>query len=607
MPLGNAALEVAAHAGGHLAGAGAAGPSGLISRTSSYGMNYLFRNLVPGPGELLDAYRRGLLSLTDVQKALGLHGIAFFPTGGQPDPGWLDEEKKAAKLWKAAYNAGRILPTDGELLVLWNRYILSQDQVEWYRQAKGWENAQIWGEYNRLRNDVPGPSDLVRFSVRHAFEPDLIQRFGFDAEKRDSLDWFHQQQGMGWNLLDDEHIRRWSRFNRDAGLSDARSFGEFQRAGFDRVTWADMYWWSHWVWPSPTQSYMFLQQLRPGRHRERFPNEEEHPQFTVEDLNYMLRGNDYPPSFRPLLRAISYRVPGFRQVRQMREQDVIDQQEHREMYRDMGYSLRDATNLEQSDYRKILDTRNAKMEREARGALEKAWELGAISDDEFFQRLEQSGLTREEAQQTLQLALATRRMQLLQRVQRHVHRQYIRGQITRTDAQTTLTNVGMEQTVVSTRLTEWDIELNGDVRLVSAQKAVKWACDGIIDLPSLVSRLRNLHYLEPDIEAWVAEAAQCVAGRAARAAAQRVRDERQRVRDLRRAIVEGRADIRWNQGQLARSGTQEQLANWYWQGLIPLGAVNERLTGLGYQPADIERHLLATKPGKPPGGQPRRD
>lgn len=602
-----AIAEAVAHGAGHVISSGTTGAHGPVGRISEYKWNDLYRNLIPDAGEIMEAYRRGYLLLSDAQSALSKHGIAFWPVGGEGTGGYSDTEQLCASWWKKIYLAHRKMPTDAEMLVLHNRGGLNADDLQWYWNRLGWEETSIRNLYQQLRYDIPGPSDLVRFSVRHVFEPDLIGRFGFNDEFNPILDIWHHGHGQQYPIFTGPFRKMVDQVGQEFGESGDSLAALYQRAGLPEPSWARAYWWSHWVWPSPTQSYMFLQQLRPGRHAERFPNEQEHPVFTVDDLNYLLRGNDYPPSFRPLLRAISYRVPGFRQVRQMREQNVIDEDEHREMYQDMGYSPRDARMLETSDYRKIQQTQRRAVEQAARGQLEKAYEIGAIDDTEFFQRLTELGMSDDNARAVLLLAQSTARMHRYERVIRLLHRQYIRGQITRTDASQTLNNVGMDQQKIQDYLNEWDIELNGDVRLISAQKAVKWACAGIIDIPSMISRLRNLHYLDPDIQAWVAEAVQCVAGRVAKAAAERVRQERQRVRDLRRAITEGRADIRWNQSQLARHGTQEQLANWYWQNLIPLGAVVERLSNLGWPMPDIEAHLAATKPGKPPGGQPRRD
>src|SRR5262249_41757924 len=305
----------------------------------------------------LDAVLRGAMTPEKAQTLLTIQGIPWVEKASQSYGSGVSAINQLAKLWSQVYRSKMLIPSPDESLRLLNRNAINTPTLDRMLRFNGMIDDDVQSVYKNLRFDIPGPSDLVRFSVRHVFEPDLIARFGFNDEFNEILDIWHHAHGQQYDIFTGPFKNLVNNVGREFGTTADELAQRYRTQGLPEPSWARAYWWSHWVWPSPTQSYMFLQQLRPGRHAQRFPEETEHPQFTATDLNFLLRGNDYPPQFRKYLRAISYRVPGLRQIRQLRTQDVIDDVEEREMWKDLGYNPRDAAKLEAMDAKMVKDSR----------------------------------------------------------------------------------------------------------------------------------------------------------------------------------------------------------------------------------------------------------
>src|SRR6516225_9683077 len=152
-------------------------------------------------------------------------------------------------------------------------------------------------------------------------------------------------------------------------------------------------------------------------------------------------------------------LTGFRQVRQLRQQEVIDEQEHVAMYQDMGYSPRDANNLQRSDFRVIRSAKRRAVEQQARSAFAKGYDLGAFDDGTFVQLLSRHGLTDQEARDTLELAAVDQRIDKFKFVVGQVRSQVLRGIIDLPTARQKLTTLGMAALRRDEYLSRWGLIL----------------------------------------------------------------------------------------------------------------------------------------------------
>jgi len=182
-----------------------------------------------------------------------------------------------------------------EYIDAWRKGYLSDTEFTNKLLALGYSREDINIFINQTKV-LPSVSDLIRMAVREAFSENVVRRFGYD-------------QDFPTEIL--EHTRK-------LGLSD---------------DWVRRYWFAHWELPSPTAGYEMLHRLRPNRSK---------VVFTKDDLETLLRVADYPPKFREALIAISYNPITRVDIRRMYKLGVIDAQEVKERYMDLGYTEEDA-------------------------------------------------------------------------------------------------------------------------------------------------------------------------------------------------------------------------------------------------------------------------
>jgi hypothetical protein len=136
----------------------------------------------------------------------------------------------------------------------------------------------------KLFYPIPSYPDLIRMAVREAFYPDYVEEYGLLAElPSEYMEWTAKQ-----------------------GLSE---------------TWAKHYWASHWELPSLLRGYEML-------HR---------GVIDEEQLNDLFMAQDVMPWWRDKLRAISYNPLTRVDVRRVYKMGIIDRDQVKRTYLDLGY------------------------------------------------------------------------------------------------------------------------------------------------------------------------------------------------------------------------------------------------------------------------------
>jgi hypothetical protein len=589
--------HAAIHAGSSITGA--------ISRPVEQSVNMLAGNDTPPPEALFHLGITGMIDERSMQEALLRHGVSV-TVAGDPQPGTaLGAQQWIQELWNQHYFAQQHLPSPTESLLLTNRGLFSISNLDRMLERQGYSDPRIREAISNLRYEVPGSSDLVRFSVRHVFEPDLISRLGYDDEFNRTLDFFHKLQGLNYPIFSGPFAKQYEEFVASVPGGKAVDAGSYAGYELQEPTWAQAFWWSHWVLPSPSQAYEMYFRLRPERNRSLDPPFARELEFGLDDLNLLLRANDYPPKLRPLLAAIAHRIPGIRFLRQLRATEVFDQKAVKELLLRQGYSDGDASVLAESVERNDRDQRRKGIEQQARGQIAKYWELGIIDRGQFKALLIEHGLTPGQADETVSLADLDLKFKRITKIIDFVRRQMIRGVINAAQAADQLRQAGLVQDRIALYIDDWNREVQGQHKTVSAQKAVQWACKGLINLQELQARLTNLGYHPQDIAGLIAEARVCQATLATRAAAaqekQVAASQRQLVQQQKaaaQAIVAARR-------QLAAHGSPSQLRKWFCHGHIGQPEVYSRLRFLGWPDEDILRLIsdCKTSTGGGKGGQ----
>ena len=220
--------------------------------------------------DLIQAHFRGLISASVLLDRLAKIGVA------PEDANWLIQ------------NSYRLMDVETLLRGLY-RGLLTQAEVVSELQKTGMP-ARAIDVMLRSARPIPGPSDLVRFSVREAYRDDVARAWGYDEEFP-------------------------AEFARDMALH-----------GFDPV-WATRYWRSHWELPSLSMGYEML-------HRRIISKGELSTLLKIQDIPSFWRDRLIQAAYSPLTRVDSRRMYGV---------GVLDRAGVKRAYRDLGY---DETNAE---------------------------------------------------------------------------------------------------------------------------------------------------------------------------------------------------------------------------------------------------------------------
>lgn len=560
-----------------------------VSRAVSTSSNFAAPTEVPDVATLLDLYIKGWIGKDQLRVFARGQGVALDldkqTNYGVNDPGIQNIENT----WIAVLESKQEFPTPQESFVLTNRGLFSVEILDNILSRHGFSNDLIRESMQNLRFEIPGSSDLVRFSVRHVFEPDLVERLGYNDEFRPVLDFWHKLQGLNYPLFSGPFAGQIASFEQSRGLQPGSFIESYARAGLEDPTWAQAYWWAHWVVPSASQAYEMYFRLRPDRNRAFDPPFARDLNFSLDDLNLNLRANDYPPRVRAALAAIAHRIPGIRFLRQLRATDVFTQKDVTELLLRQGYSPGDAAVLAESVERADRDARRKTIEQQAKGQLAKYWELGAIDSGQYRDLLIQHGFTARQADDTVTLADLDLKFKRLQKIIDFVRKQVVSGAINTTQAADQLRQAGVVNERIAAYLEDWDLEVKVKHREISAQKAVKWACQGLINLEQLQTRLQNLGYHPQDVDGLIAEARICQAGLATRAATQAAKQQAASARQLQRVQREAARAIVEARRQLASHGSPSQLRKWFCAGHLDQASLYSRLRYLGWPDEDITR------------------
>lgn len=574
---------------------------------------------VPTPHQLMHAHQKGWLTDRVYAQGAKLHGAAVgIPSASADGKIPLPSDPYEAS-WTGVYLASMETPTVRELMEIANRWSWPDDKLSAALRHNGFVFPYQRDKIANLRYDIPGPSDMVRFSIRHVFEPDLVKALGYDDEYLPALDVWHSFQGLNYPIWTGAMRDQVNIFELQHGLPVDGFAAMYAAQKVPEPTWARAYWWSHWVVPSPTQGYLMWQRLNPIRDGSKDGPEMRGLNFSYKDLELLLRANDYPPKWRALLAGISRPIPGVRFAREFRRNGVYDFNDLLNWAIRQGYAEADAFDIAQDIETWAQKAAQGKVRREGQAQIRQAYDLGLIDLQQAGQLATQWGVEPDDLGVFLAVAEQDRNNKRAAKVIRAVERQFLTGKVDQQGARNVLVQYGVNANAINDYLADWQVELVSRTRDVAAQKAIQWTCKGIISLAELDRRLTNLGYDAVDRAGMETEAAECQQNLLGKIAQQQVKAQEKTHRA--QVAIQRHACQVFQQArrQLASHGTPVQLRKWFCEGTVGSVEVFARLRYLGWTDPDITRLLADCQkgttspppvpgptviPGLPPAPQP---
>lgn len=479
-------------------------------------------------------------------------------------------------------------PAPGELLVMLNRDIITTGEADLYMQWLGFDNRES-GYLQKLRFEIPGPSDLVRFSVREVWDQNVVDEFGYDNEFPVEFTYWMRKQGLDWT-------------------EDVTGPGGQVIPG---VSWPRAYWRSHWNMISPSQSYEMLHRLRGNKADPatwRVPGVRP---WDIDDVRRVLKVDDYPEPFRDRLAAISYRVPTRVDTRRMLENGIIDRAEATEIFQDQGYRQVDAERLGLFAEQLATNKRLKQYQTGHRNHVLHAYRIGSMSRQDAAIQIFMLGLPSLEgftqfnalprpdqlllAEADVGVGLALDSVDLDQSAKlvdtavQSIRKGYLKRELTQTQTEIALANLGITQVRITEYIQLWAWQFAGRGKTYTASQILRYVTRGAMPPAVALPRLMALGYSAVDAMGMLGVAMVDYGIAQARAAQAVAATQKQGIAAAKSLIREVRRLLRESQADLAKHGTPAQLQRWLKRKLIPLAEFRLRLGVLGWPQADISR------------------
>jgi len=310
-------------------------------------------------------------------------------------------------------------------------------------------------ELRKLWEVIPSIQDIIYMSGKEAFEPDIIEHIGLDAEfPSEQVEWAKKQ-----------------------GIS---------------AEWMMKYWYAHWDQPSIQQGYEML-------HRQDVNN----PGNTIinmEELDMLFRIVEIPPFWRDKLTKIAYQPYTRVDVRRMHAVGVVSDEELIWAYRDQGYDIEHATKMAEFTVRY-----NMGAEKElTKGTILQAYNEKAIDANEAKTLLAGLDFPLALIEFTLAFEDYKQEKDFQDDLLDNIRDKYQNNLIEKKEAITQLNAIALPQKQISLLMDKWDIKLYKDRKLPSKTDISKWLLEKIIDDDNFKWRMAQLGYSYDQINHYLA-------------------------------------------------------------------------------------------------------
>lgn len=320
--------------------------------------------------------------------------------------------------------------------MLWLRGVLSDDEMFMRMRELGYTDTRI-KEIVQTWSLLPSPNDLFYMVAHEAFEPDIYQSMGLDAEfPVEQVEWLRKQ-----------------------GISEE---------------WARKYWIAHWEQPSIQQGYEMLHRGVIG----------------FEELNVLFKTVEIPPYWRDKLTAIAYQPYTRVDVRRMHDMGVLNDEEVFKAYKDLGYDDEKALNM----LRFTLEY-NAQNDKElTMSQIKSSYKERAIDKFEAMELLKGIGYSEDHADYLLTFEDYLQAKELQDDMIDNIRDRYQNNLSTLSESETALNQLGLPGAQIKVLLDKWSIKVYSDRKVPSKSDLSKFLRNGIIDSDQYRREMEKLGY-----------------------------------------------------------------------------------------------------------------
>lgn len=561
--------------------------------------NYNIPVVLPTAFDAWQAFASGNMSAARASHVMKIQGVSMSPEGlsasltgnlGGPTSGGYQG------LWREIFESKVSVASPGELLAMLNQEILTRQQFDARMKQQGfWWAPYVTEMVKAAQNRIPDPSDLVRFAVRDVWSPDVVNRFQYDAEFPALFKTFMGRMGF------------------DGAATDHKP-GE---APAGSPTWSQVFWRAHWANISPGQAYEMFQRLRPNRVADLQAIFPDLRAFTLEDLNTVLRVNDYPIPFRAQLAAIAYHKPRLVDIDRFYSDGAITEDEAYEYHLDLGYSPRDArlrTNWLATKKSKAISGDSKK---EAVKRIADLYEVGQLDRADAWSMLAEliTGMPMQEALNDnvrgFHVTLWEKHRRQISAILNNIdskqqlnnaklmlktwRSRYLRGMVNAGQLRVDMLRGGFQDAFITQFTNRLNTELAGGKLMLSTAKIRQLVVDGILPVETARKYLENLGWKNPELQYLIAQLQRDVELEQLRQAERDARDRRTQEETQMKLARMASQKRRQVVQRLNRQATPAALRRYFVHAVITESEYERELHRRGFTDASIKNILQDAK------------
>jgi hypothetical protein len=420
-----------------------------IKRSGEYLCNKNLPNAVPSIEDLLLMNYRGFLSESDLQKFFEYYGYD--------------------KLWLTGFDKiNRQYLSPHEYVQLYQREKISKGFLD--KMMKEIKCNDQLSQYQSIMEYFPTVPDLVRFAVREAYTPEVIQKFG--------------------NL--EELPQKFLVESKKAGLPEEQ---------------AKNYWASHWELPSMQMGFEMLHRTSDMK----LDNDADsitcpsgkvvYNVIGTKTMDTLIKTLDITPYWRNKLKAISYNPLTRVDVRRMYSMSVIDEDKVFTSYLDEGYNSENAlllTNFVVKEY-------SQEMNGITRATLERAFKDDLLTTEEFKEQLVKLRMTEDTAEFYVSIAEYDKHMTGLKSLIDMLSIQFSEGILTLDEVRAKITLENVPTSFVESAIVKIQKQRITTRKLPSLADCQRWLKANLIDIENFKTRLHTLGYSRDDTDIYAKE------------------------------------------------------------------------------------------------------
>lgn len=295
-------------------------------------------------------------------------------------------------------------------------------------------------DFEAMTDHWPGPSDLIRFMGKDAFDQAAIDKFRL-------LEGFDEKWGTNGEY-----------WGKGAGLTKDV---------------AKLHWISHWQHVGTHTMFEALHRLRPGVAP---PGTE----VTEQDVRQSLLQQDYMPYWVDRMVALSYRVVTRTDANRLYELHAIDEEQLYGYVQDEGFKPEDAKALVEGakKRRKVQEVKRSGLP--TARTLINQYARGETTAREFQQVAQKISLNDDQAQQMVESAELARTVRNRTQMIRGIRANYLHGVIDEPEAHEALADIGVDGDEVGELVQQWTLERSAKAKMPTAERLCKWRALGLI-------------------------------------------------------------------------------------------------------------------------------